>query len=82
MEFDLKSTFRAIRADLTRSKWWLQKTLMLPSAKPKVRYVAALNEVTVTRDGDCARIEYKEGEIAATVPKIGPPSVLTHQLIP
>jgi hypothetical protein len=42
---------------------------MLPSAKPKVRY---LDEVTLTRDGDSARIEYKVGDIAATLLEIGP----------
>jgi hypothetical protein len=68
MEFLMKSTFRAIRSGFTRSKWWFQRPLMLPSAKPKVRYIAALDEVTVTRDGDFARIEYKEGDIAATLP--------------
>jgi len=37
-----------------------------------VRYIARLPEVIVTRDGDFARIEYKEGDIAATLLKIGP----------
>jgi hypothetical protein len=45
---------------------------MLPSAKPKVPYIAALDEVTVTRDGDCARIEYREAGIAVTNLEIGP----------
>jgi hypothetical protein len=45
---------------------------MLLNAKPKVRYMAALDEVTVTRDGDCARIEYKEAGIAVTHLEIGP----------
>jgi hypothetical protein len=45
---------------------------MLPSAMPKVRYIAALGEVTVTRDGDCARIEHKEAGIALTNLEIGP----------
>jgi hypothetical protein len=31
-----------------------------------------LDEVTVTRDGDCARIEYKEAGIAVTNLEIGP----------
>ena len=44
---------------------------MSPSAKPEVRYIAALDEVTVTRDGDCARIEYKEAGVAVTNVKIG-----------
>jgi hypothetical protein len=35
-------------------------------------YIATLDEVTVTRDGDCARIEYKEGGIAVTNFEIGP----------
>ena len=72
MEFDMKSTFRAIRWGLMRSKWWFQRPLVLPSVKPKVRYIAALDEVTVTRDGDCARIEYKEAGIAVTILEIGP----------
>jgi hypothetical protein len=38
----------------------------------KVRYIARLPEVIVTRDGDYARIEYREGEIATTFLKIGP----------
>jgi hypothetical protein len=72
MEFRMKATFRAIRWGLARSKWWFQKPLMPPIAKPKVRYIAAMDEVTVTRDGDCARIEYKEAGIAVTTLEIGP----------
>ena len=45
---------------------------MLPGTRRKVRYIAVLDEVTVTRDGDCARIEYKEAGIAATSLEIGP----------
>jgi len=40
--------------------------------KGKVRNIACLEEVTVTRDSDFARIEYKEGDIAATLLQIGP----------
>ena len=40
--------------------------------KGKVRYIARLPDVIVTRDGDFARIEYKEGNIAASLLKIGP----------
>jgi hypothetical protein len=40
--------------------------------KRKVRYIALLNEVTITRNGDCARIEYKEEGIAVTQLQIGP----------
>lgn len=38
----------------------------------KVRYIARLPEVMVTRDGDFARIEYRERDIAATLLEIGP----------
>jgi hypothetical protein len=38
----------------------------------KVRYIARLPDVVVTRDGDFARIEYKERDIAATLLEIGP----------
>jgi hypothetical protein len=68
----MKSTFRAIRSGLTRSKWWFQRSLTLPTAKPKVHYLATLDEVTVIREGDWARIEYKEAGIAVTNLEIGP----------
>ncbi len=45
---------------------------MVLSATPKARYIATLDEVKVTRDGDCARIEYKEAGIAVTTLEIGP----------
>ena len=38
----------------------------------KVRYIALLNEATIARNGDCARIEYKEKGIAVTHLQIGP----------
>jgi hypothetical protein len=38
----------------------------------KVRYIALLNEVTIARNGDCARIEYKEEGISVTQLHIGP----------
>jgi hypothetical protein len=38
----------------------------------KVRYIASPNDVTITRDGDCARIEYKEESIPVTHLEIGP----------
>jgi hypothetical protein len=43
-----------------------------PSMNGKVRYIARLPDVIVTRDGEFARIEYKEGDIAATLLEIGP----------
>jgi hypothetical protein len=72
MESHVKSNFRAIRSGLTRSKWWFRRPLILPIAKPRVHYIAALDEVTVTRDGEFARIEYKEGDIADALLEIGP----------
>src|ERR1700730_5474961 len=68
----MTSIFRALRSGLTRLYSWLQGSLMLPSAMRKVRYIAALDEVTVTRDGDCARIEYREAGITLTNLEIGP----------
>jgi hypothetical protein len=38
----------------------------------KVRYIARSPEVIVTRDGDFARIEYKEKDIAAARLEVGP----------
>jgi hypothetical protein len=38
----------------------------------KIHYIASTNDVTITRDGDCARIEYKEEGIPVTHLEIGP----------
>jgi hypothetical protein len=38
----------------------------------KVRYIASFDEVTVARDADCARIEYKEAGIPVTRLPISP----------
>ena len=40
--------------------------------KPKERYIARLEEVTITREGDYAVIEYKEEGIPSTHLQIGP----------
>jgi len=40
--------------------------------KRKERYIASLDEVTITRDGDYAWIAYKEEGIGATRLQIGP----------
>jgi len=40
--------------------------------KPKERYIARLDEVTITREGDSAVIRYKEEGILTTHLKIGP----------
>ena len=57
---------------LRRLIWWFQGPLVPRRMKGKVRYIACLEEVTVTRDSDFARIEYKEGDVAATLLRIGP----------
>jgi hypothetical protein len=57
---------------LRRLIWWFHGPMAPRTMNGKVRYIARLPEVIVTRDGDYARIEYKEGDIAATVLTIGP----------
>jgi len=57
---------------LRRLIWWFHGPMAPRTMNGKARYIARLPEVIVTRDGDYARIEYKEGDIAATVLKIGP----------
>src|ERR1700761_7691378 len=61
-----------LQSGLKRLVTWFNGPMTLRTMKGKVRYLARLSEVIVTRDGDFARIEYKEGEIAATLLKIGP----------
>lgn len=36
------------------------------------RYIARLDEVTITRDGDAAIIEYREPDLPTTYLRIGP----------
>jgi hypothetical protein len=47
---------------LRRFIWWFQGSRVPRRMKGKVRYIVRLEEVTVTRDSDFARIEYKEGD--------------------
>ena len=42
------------------------------STNGKIHYIASPNDVTITRDGNCARIEYKDEGIPATHLEIGP----------
>jgi hypothetical protein len=42
------------------------------SMHSRTHYTATQNDVTITREGDCARIEYKEEDIPATHLEIGP----------
>jgi len=57
---------------LRRLIWWIQGSLVPRGVTGKVRYIACSEEVTVTRDHDFARIEYKEKDIAVTLLQIGP----------
>jgi hypothetical protein len=58
-----------LQSGLRRLIWWLNGPMTLPTMKGKGRYIARLPEVIVTRDGDFAGIEYKEGDIAASLLK-------------
>jgi hypothetical protein len=66
--------YRSMRiiSSIRRLISWVQESLVLRGDARKERYIACLDEVTVTRDSDCARIEYREGDIAATLLEIGP----------
>jgi hypothetical protein len=57
---------------LRRLIWWFQGSLASRSTDQKVRYIACLDEVIITRNGDFARIEYRERNIAETLLHIGP----------
>ena len=57
---------------LRRLIWWFQGSLASRSTNRKVRYIACLDEVVVTRDGDFARIQYRERDFADTLLHIGP----------
>jgi hypothetical protein len=51
---------------------WFQGSPVPRSVSRKVRYIACLEDVIVTRDDDFARIDYKEADIGATLLQIGP----------
>jgi hypothetical protein len=57
---------------LRRLIWLVQGSLASRSTNRKVRYIACLDEVVVTREGDFARIQYRERDIADTLLHIGP----------
>jgi hypothetical protein len=61
-----------LKSGLKRLIWWFNGPMTLRTMNGKGHYIARLPEVIVTRDGDFARIEYKEGHIAASLLKIGP----------
>jgi hypothetical protein len=52
--------------------WWFHGSVPPRRTGGKVRYIARLQEVIVTREADFARIEYKEEGIKATHLQIGP----------
>ena len=68
----MESPFLTLISALRRLTSRFQGFLVPRSMNHKVRYITSLDEVTVTRDGDCARIEYKEKGIAVTHLQIGP----------
>jgi hypothetical protein len=57
---------------LRRLVYWFQGSPGRRSVTPEVPYIACLEDVIVSRDDDFARIDYKEGDIAATLLHIGP----------
>jgi hypothetical protein len=68
----MASPFLALLSGLRRFTSRLQSPPVTRSMDSKLRFTAFPNEVTITRDGDCARIEYKEEGIPATRLEIGP----------
>jgi hypothetical protein len=57
---------------LRRLIWLVQGSLASRSTNRKVHYIACLDEVVVTREGDFARIQYRERDITDALLHIGP----------
>jgi hypothetical protein len=68
----MDSPFLTLISGLRRFTSRLQSPPVTRNMDSKLRYTASLNDVTITRNGDCARIEYKEVGIPATRLEIGP----------
>jgi hypothetical protein len=68
----MKSPFQTLMSGLRKLIWCFQGSLAPKRVNCKVRYIASFDEVTVARDGDCARIVYKEAGIPVTHLPIGP----------
>jgi hypothetical protein len=68
----MESPFLTLISGLRRFTSRFQGCPVTRSMNNKVHYIASPNEVTITRDGDCARIEYKEEGIPVTHLQIGP----------
>jgi hypothetical protein len=68
----MKSTFQTLVSSLRKLIRCFPGSLAPEGLNCKVRYIASFDEVSVARDGDCARIEYKEACIPVTHLPIGP----------
>ena len=68
----MKSTFQSLVSGLRKMIRFFPGSPGAEGSKRKVRYIASFDEVTVARDADCARIEYKEPGIPVTNLSIGP----------
>src|ERR1700676_1243447 len=68
----MESPFLTLISGLRRFTSRFQRCSLTRRMNRKVHYIASPNEVTITRVGDCARIEYKEEGIAVTHLQIGP----------
>jgi hypothetical protein len=68
----MNSPFLTLMSGLRRFTSRLQSRPVTRSMNSKIHYIASRNDVTITRDGDCARIEYKEEAIPVSRLEIGP----------
>jgi hypothetical protein len=68
----MDSPFLTLLSGLRRFTSRFQSPPVTLSMNSKIHYIASPNDVTITRNGDFARIEYKEEGIAATHLEIGP----------
>ena len=54
----MDSPFLTLISSLRRFTSQFRSPPVTPSTNSKIHYIASPNDVTITRDGDCARIEY------------------------
>jgi hypothetical protein len=64
--------FLTLISGLRRFTSWFESPPVTRSMNSKINYIASLSDVTVTRDGDCARIKYKDRGIPVAHLEIGP----------
>jgi hypothetical protein len=69
---EMKSTFQTLVSGLRKMIRCFPGSPATEGLNRKVRYIASFDEVSVARDTDCARIEYKEAGIPVTHLSIGP----------